>query len=80
MSVAPVVCSARARRTVSSSPCTPGAPRRRLDTCALAHPAASTPRVCSTVPARSRVTTPGYPVPGGCVGGGARPHRPVAPR
>eukprot|EP00966_Prymnesium_polylepis_P166126 3840205-Prymnesium_polylepis.1 len=42
MSVAPVVCSARARHTVSSRPCTPptpapalprppGAPRRRLD-------------------------------------------------
>eukprot|EP00966_Prymnesium_polylepis_P185135 4290988-Prymnesium_polylepis.1 len=26
------------------------------------------------------VTTPGCPVPGGCVRGGARPHRPVAPR
>ena len=50
MTVAPVVCSARARRTVSPRPRAPptlGAPRRRLDACTLARPAASTPRVCS---------------------------------
>eukprot|EP00966_Prymnesium_polylepis_P161035 3721257-Prymnesium_polylepis.1 len=57
MSVAPVVCSARARRTVLSRTCTsptPGAPRRRLSTpVPLARPGRGlqlqlhTPRVCS---------------------------------
>eukprot|EP00966_Prymnesium_polylepis_P170382 3938431-Prymnesium_polylepis.1 len=64
MSVASVVCSARARRTLSPRPRahpTPGMPRRRLAARAFARPAAPAPR------------------PNACEGG-ARPHCPVASR
>eukprot|EP00966_Prymnesium_polylepis_P044062 1021462-Prymnesium_polylepis.1 len=61
MSAAPVVCSARARRTVLSRPCTsptPGAPRRRLYARALARRRGlHSPCVLSPDP----VTTPGCP-------------------
>eukprot|EP00966_Prymnesium_polylepis_P267778 6186106-Prymnesium_polylepis.1 len=77
-----LVCSARARRTVSPRPSTPpvpGAPRRRLDACTLARPAASAPRVCSVqTPRRPR----GAPSPGAACGGAPdrTGHRPVASR
>eukprot|EP00966_Prymnesium_polylepis_P286359 6615131-Prymnesium_polylepis.1 len=64
MSVAPVACSARARRTVLSRPCTSpthGAPRRRLD---VARPAASIHSPCVLSPDRPR-DDPGVPRPRG---------------
>ena len=82
MTVAPVVCSARARRRMSHrprAPLAPGMPRRllaaRTPVCSM-QPGLSPPRVLSPDP----VTTPGCPVLGECVRGGARLHCPRPPR
>eukprot|EP00966_Prymnesium_polylepis_P060489 1403533-Prymnesium_polylepis.1 len=87
MSVAPVVRRARARCTVAPRLRTapmPGAPCHRLAARAFARsPAPRRPRAPPPFPcvlSPDPVTTPGRPVPGGCVGGGNRQHRPVAPR
>ena len=72
MTVAPVVCSARARRRMSRRPRAPlatGMPRRlladRAPVCSM-QPGLRPPCVLSPDP----VTTPGCPVLGGCVRGG----------
>ena len=82
MTVAPVVCSARARRRMSRrprAPLAPGMPRRllaaRTPVCSM-QPGLRPPRVLSPDP----VTTPGCPVLGECVRGGARRHCPCTPR
>ena len=77
MSVAPVVRSARARRSMPRRPrpppwrkACPTAARPPPALCALAH---GTPRrspASSCVFSPDPVTTPGHPVPGGCVRGG----------
>eukprot|EP00966_Prymnesium_polylepis_P316500 7313233-Prymnesium_polylepis.1 len=73
MSVAPVVCSARARRTVLSRPCTsstPGAPRRRLDARALSPAPRPALPVCAQPRPRGVRRPRGAPSPGAACGGG----------